>query len=267
MPYPRRLFPASALLAAILCAAAPAAGQYSSYGYSFNNPISASCNQMFWDKMNARGTYKALLKKKGYTNAQLERMSTEAMEAILAGKGGAPAPAPAKDSSGATRFKPARARLLLPALAGSLGENAEQKKALLEVFEAGLKGYETEAASSGLVDDVAGAMAYFIGVGYYVIHDGDEPDGDGLEAIGRTLQRTLDTPAFRSIADPDKQKFYELMIGLGTYFAVAYRQAVEGSDAKAAAVIKDAANESLKGFLHLEPSTIRITPEGMEIVR
>ncbi|MCX6560295.1 MAG: hypothetical protein NTZ26_07250 [Candidatus Aminicenantes bacterium] len=252
----------------LLAALAPARGQYAnSYGYTFNNPVSASCNQMFWDKMNARQTYKALLKKKGYSDAQLERLSTETMEALLAGKEGKAAETPAMAAPAATRFKPARSRLLLPALAGSLGTTAEQKKALTEVFEAGLEGYEKEAASSGLINDVAGAIAYFIGVGYYVIHDGDEPDGDGLEAIGRTLQHTLDTPPFRSIADPDKQKFYELMIGLGTYFAVAYRQAAEGGDAKAAAVIKDAASESLKGFLNLEPSTIRITREGMEIVR
>jgi hypothetical protein len=267
MPIARR-FLVPLFLLVLLAGFAPVRGQSSnSYGYTFNNPVSASCNQMFWDKMNARGTYKALLKKKGYADVQLERMSTEAMETILAGKGAAPAAAPSAGSSGATRFKPARSRLLLPALAGSLGTTAEQKKALTEVFEAGLEGYEKEAASSGLINDVAGAIAYFIGVGYYVIRDGDEPDGDGLEAIGQTLQRTLDTPQFRSIADPDKQKFYELMIGLGTYFAVAYRQAAEGGDAKAAAVIKDAANESLKGFLNLEPSTIRITREGMEIVR
>jgi hypothetical protein len=173
--------------------------------------------------MNARQTYKALLKKKGYQDAQLEPMSTEAMEAILAGKSAAPAAAPGAGSSGATRFKPAaRTRLLFPALAQSLASDAAGRQALLEVFEAGMKGYEEGAAEDEFVNDLAGAMAYFVGVGYFVIHDGEVPDEKGLDEVGF---------------------------------------------AKSAALIKDAANEGLKGFLGLDPSSIRITREGMEIVR
>jgi hypothetical protein len=259
----RRLAP----LIALLLLAAPVRSQYrSSYGYTFNNPVSAFCNDLMWNDLNARQTYKALLKKKGYTDAQIAGISTKQMIEFLGGETRATAAsAGAKASPGASLFSPAGKRLLFPALAQSLASDAAGRKALLEVFEAGMKCYEEGAAENGFINDLAGAMAYFVGVGYFVIHDGEVPDEKGLDEVGFALRRSMDTPRVRSIADSEKQKFYELMIGLGTYFAAAYRQSVEGGDAKSAALIKDAANEGLKGFLGLDPASIRITRAGLEI--
>ena len=264
MRCPRR---PAALLALLLLLAAPARSQYrSSYGYTFNNPVSAFCNDLMWNDINARQTYKALLKKKGYTDARIEGMSTKRMIEILGREAGAAAKTAAgRTAPGASLFKPAGKRLLFPVLAQSLASDAEGRKALLEVFEAGMKGYEEGAAENGFVNDLAGAMAYFVGVGYFVIHDGEVPDEKGLDEVGFALRRSMDTPRVRAIADSEKQRFYELMIGLGTYFAAAYRQSVEGGDAKSAALIKDAANEGLKGFLGLDPASIRITRAGLEI--
>lgn len=256
-----------AALLALLLLAAPARGQYrSSYGYTFNNPLSAFCNDLAWNDINARLSYKSMLKKQGYTDAQIEGMSTRRMIEILGGETrAAAASAGAKTAPGASLFKPAGKRLLFPVLAQRLASDADGRKALLEVFEAGMKGYEEGAAENGFVNDLAGAMAYFIGVGYFVIHDGEVPDEKGLDEVGFALRRSMDTPRVRGIADSEKQKFYELMIGLGTYFAAAFRQSVEGGDAKSAALIKEAANEGLKGFLGLDPSSIRITRAGLEI--
>ena len=251
----------------LLVLAFPARGQYrSSYGYTFNNPLSAFCNDLAWNEINARLTYKSMLKKKGYADAQIESLSTKRMIEILGGEArAAAASSGASVAPGASLFKPAGKRLFFPALAQSLAADAEGRQALLEVFEAGMKGYEEGAAENGFINDLAGAMAYFVGVGYFIIRDGEAPDEKGLDEVGFALRRSMDTPRVRSIADSEKQKFYELMIGLGTYFAAAYGQSVEGGDAKAVAVLKEAAGESLKGFLGLDPATIRITRAGLEI--
>jgi hypothetical protein len=252
----------------LLAMLAPAWAQYTnSYGYSFNNPISASCNSMFWDKMNSRLVYRVMLKKKGYTNAQLNQISTEQMLAALGGAAQARSAAKAPVSGAATKFSPAGKSLLLPAMVNSMVNDREQQKALLEVFEQGLKAYEKEAASSGFQNDVAGAMVFLIGACYYVFNNGLEPNSDGTEIIARALQQNLDTPAFRQIADADKQKFYELMVGLGTYLGLAYQQAVADNDAAQAETLKDAAADALKGFLKLDPATVRITANGLEIAK
>ncbi len=249
-----------------LVLSAPAWAQYTnSYGYTFNNPVSATANSIFWDKMNSRLIYRMMLKKRGYTDAQLGQMSTEQMLAILGGPAGVKTETQKPLPSPATRFRPSGGYLLLPALTQSLVADRAQQQALLEVFEQGVQYYEKEAASSGLGNDVAGSMVYLIAMSYFVFNNGQEPNSDGTEIIAKALQHNLDTPAFRQIADADKQKFYELMIGLGTYLGVAYQQAVNDKEAAQVKVLKGVAADALKGFLKLDPKTVRITANGLEI--
>jgi hypothetical protein len=249
----------------LLAALGTARGQYTnSYGYTFNNPISASCNAIVWDKMNSRLVYRLMLKKRGYSDSQLGQMSTDQMLAALGGSSPAEPEAGKPAQTAATAFRPASRPLLLPAMAKSLVQDRAQQDALLEIMAQGLQGYEKEAASAGLKNDVAGAMAFLIASSYYVYNDGLEPDENGTELLARALQQSLDTPAFRQIADEDKQRFYELMIGLGTYLGVAYRQAVTDNDASLSAQLKGAAADALRGFLKLDPDTVRITAAGLE---
>jgi hypothetical protein len=253
-------------VALFLALLAPAlSAQYTnSYGYTFNNPVSASANAIFWSKMNARLTYRMMLKKRGYTDEQLGKMSTEQMEAILGGA--AAAPEAKKAISGApSKFRMAASYLCLPDLVKSLTDNQEYQKALLEVFIQGIQGYEKEAAPDGFDHDVAGAMTFFIAAAYYVYRDGEEPNGDGTTFIGRAIQEALDTPEFRQVTDADKQKFYEFMIGMGTYLIVAYKQAATAEDIKTAGQLKSSAADVLKAYLKLDPMTVRITAKGLEV--
>jgi len=86
-----------------------------------------------------------------------------------------------------------------------------------------------------------------------------------LEIIGRALQQNLDTPEFRKIADADKQKFYELMIGLGTYLGAAFQQALAEKERGYVGQLKEVAADVLRGFLKLNPDAVRITAQGLEI--
>jgi hypothetical protein len=252
----------------VLAFLAQARAQYmSSYGYNFNNPVSATCNSIMWSRMNSRMVYRTVLKRKGYTDAQLERMSSDQMEAALGGQKTAAAEAQKPVQAAATVFRPTGGRLLLPAMAKSLVKDREQQQALLEVFEQGMQGYEKEAAASGLKNDLAGAIVYLIGSSYYVFNDGREPDANGTEILARVLQRTLDTPEFRQVANADKQRFYEFAIGLGTYLGVSYQQAAAGNDQAWIGQLKEGAEAALKGFLKLDPKTVRITSSGLEVAR
>jgi hypothetical protein len=251
------------VLAAALLGPALAAQYTNSYGYTFNNPVSATANSMFWDKMNSRLIYRMMLKKKGYTNEQLNQMSTEQMLALLGGTSAAPEAKKAIPGA-PTKFRMSGQFVLLPELVKSLTGNVEYQKALLEVFAQGIQAYEKEAAPDGFDHDVAGAMTFFIVSAYYVYRGGEEPNGDGTIFIGRAIQQNLDNPEFRLISDLDKQKFYEFMIGMGTYLIVAYKQAVGDDDLKTAGQLKSASADVLKAYLKLDPLTVRITANGLE---
>lgn len=256
------------LVALVSLSAAPASAQYTnSYGYSFNNPISASVNSMFWDRMNSRLVYRVMLKKRGYTDAQLGQMTTQQMLDVLGGSQQAAEASKTLPAPAASRFKPAKKRLLLPALVTAMTKDPEHQAALKALFDAGLSAYETEAAKEGLANDLAGAMAFFIGVAWMVSHDGQEPDEHGVTLLARQLQQSLDTPELKKVADADKQQFYELMVGLGTWLLATWQQGVETQDAQLKATAKEAARTIITGYLKVEPSQVRIGPAGLELVK
>lgn len=263
-------FAAVLAAAAVALTAAPAAAQYTSaYGYSFNNPISASLNTMMWDRVNQRMLLKSMLRRHGFTDAQIDKMSSDQMLAALGGAKKAAeavkqAPTPA---TAATKFKPAKKQLLVPTLIASLTKDQAQRQALKEVFDAGFQAYEAEAAKEGLDHDVAGATAFFIGVAYTVFHDGQEPDDDGLTLFARQLQQSMDTPEMKKVAAADKQKFYELLVGLATWLLAGWQSALQTNDEPFKAQLKEAAGGVLKGYLKLEPEQVTFTAAGLELAK
>ncbi len=253
---------------AVALAATAAPAQYTnSYGYSFNNPVSATANAMFWDRMNSRLIYRMMLKKRGYTDAQLGQMSTDQMLEVLGGAKQAAVESKKLPAPPASRFKPSSKRLLVPSLVTAMTRDPEHQKALREIFAAGFQAYEAEAAKEGLSNDLAGAMAFFLGVAWMVSHDGQPPDDDGVTLVARQLQQTFDTPEMRKVADADKQQFYELLVGLGTWLLATWQTAEQAGDASLKATAKDAAAAVIKGYLKLEPSQVRIGPAGLELVK
>lgn len=261
---------AALLLMGSACVAAwsgPAHAQYtSSFGYSFNNPVSAAANSIVWSNVNGRMVYRRILARNGYTEAQISAMSTEEMRAAILRSGRAPAEVARSADHAATKFRPAGKPVFLPQLAQALTADREQQAALLELFGRGIAGYEQEAAKSGFDHDVAGAMTFFIGASY-LVHHGEEPHEDGMEMIARALQASMENREVRAIADADKQAFYELMIGLGTYLGVAYQQAREQGDRELADSLRVVATEALQGYLKMDPSRLRITAAGLQQAR
>jgi hypothetical protein len=242
---------------------APARAQYTnSYGYTFNNPVSATANQFFWDSMNRRLLLRSMLKQRGYTDAQLERMSIAEMQASIEG---APAK-PAKTYPNATRFKPAKQRLLVGAIVDSMVADKAQRAQLVGAFETAIKMYEAEARKTGFQHDLAGAMAFFIGAAYMVHHDGVEPDEKGLELLAVALRVQMATAEVAKISSADKQKFYELMLVLGTFLIASYQQAANEHDAATVATLRAAAGEALQNFLNLDPAAFTITRNGLELI-
>lgn len=238
-----------------------------SYGYTFNNPTSATLNSFIWDRMNERQIYKVGLRKKGYTDSQMNAMSTDELKAAYIGaktplrssKKTLPATVqPARNSLAATVFKPSGKRILMPKLMAEMMPDEEKRAALIALFENALHEYEIEAKSAGLANDVAGAIAYFAAVSFY-LQDGEEASDKGTEALAKALQVALDTPEYRKVSNADKQGFYEFMLTMGS-FALFYAQ---DADAAKRNELREVTSAVCKEFLKLDPSKVRLTDEGI----
>lgn len=249
----------------------PVPAQYTGLsGFGYNNPMSASIDTMLWNNMASRRTYRRILERNGYSAEQIDKMSDAQMQAALRG-GGAPkakTPAP-KVKAGpflyASRFVPAKKRLVLDALADAFVEDQAQRATMREVFAEGMAAYEKEAAKDGLVNDIAGASAFLIGTAYFVLHDGEEPDDEGLTLAARQLQVLFDTPEMKQQPDAEKQKFYELLIGLSTWLGATFQLAQQENDQELLGLLKGTAHDALAGYLKLDPAKLKITANGMEV--
>ena len=262
---PKFALPAVLLILSPVLTAPDARAQYTNnYGYTFNNPVSALTSTMIWNSMNARLLYKSMLRKRGYTDAQIEKMSTEQMKKILGADPSAPPPAQAAPARPASKFAMGKSYLLLPDLVDNLSSDPKYRRALLDVLVQGVQAYEKDAAPDGFDHDVAGAITFFISAAYYIYRNGEEPDDAGSTIMGRALQQNMDTPEYARISDAEKQKFYEFMIGMGTYLILTYKQAVEEKSAEALDILKGIAADTLKAYLKLDPETVRITANGLE---
>lgn len=252
-------------LSSLWIASAATAQFTNTYGYSFNNPTSATLNSLMWESMNSRLVYRVGLKRKGFTDAQLNNMTTEQLrEAYMTGKipGKKPAAKPAATpppATPATQFKPSGNRILMPKLVDSLTDNPEHRKALKDLFGQQLNAYDAEAKKAGLANDLSGAIAFFAGVTLQ-IQDGKEPNEGGLKLLAKAIQLSMETPAVRKIPNAEKQKFNEFLVTMGNYLLVA----VDEVDDDTKAQMKQVASDVLKKYTGIDATKVKLTANGLE---
>ncbi len=258
-----RCFVASILLA--LGISAVHAQFQSGYGnWNFNNPMSATLNKMTWDSMSSRLIYKTGLKRKGYSEAQLDKMSTDELkEAYIGGKlkptASSPTTAkPKPPAKPATRFVPTKTRVLMPLFVDSLTQDSAQRKELKTAFEGAIRAYEKEAANAKLPNDMAAAMAYFVAATYELRNEA--PTEQAANLLVAAIQLTMDTPELRKVADIEKQKFYEYMVTMASYLAFAKTSLTDESQLKA---LQSAADKVLKRFTGIDPDKVMLTENGL----
>jgi hypothetical protein len=260
------------LLALLLTIPATATAQgwvtRSTWSYS---GISGAVKTLQWDRIYERTRYRRILKKRGYTDARITGMTTSELSAAALGDRAQPTSSvdassktqPREQSRRvATTFQPVKKRLQLATLARSLAKDKPAQKALLKVFEAGIRSYEAQAKKE-FRHDVAGAMVFLIGTSLLVL-SGQEPSDNGLENVARALQAILDTDEMRRIPRDEKQRFYELMLGYGSYLVASYQSATAAGDTQLVDELRKASRVVVERFLQLDPSKVRITEAGLE---
>jgi hypothetical protein len=277
-------------------------GQWSGaapFGISFNNPMSAFANSLMWQNTNASIAMREPLKNMGYSEDQIDHMSADEMIAALRGGkvAGSAAPIPpaapvaspppavltfnpvvsttkTQTAKGelaglvfpvttATKFVPAKKRLATKQLVSALSPDPAIQKTLNDVVEAGLKGYDQEAAADGLINDVAGSMAFFVGTCELISNDGKEPDPEGLALVARILQQQFENPKVKKVSAAEKQKMHEFLVGFGSIVLATYFASVETKDLVTISALKDGCNNFAKNMLKVDLTELEITGFGL----
>jgi hypothetical protein len=165
-----------------------------------------------------------------------------------------------------TRFKPTGKRTVIPKIVDQLGQDAEQKKALRQLFDEGMKAYEAEAKKEGFPNDVAAAVTFYVAANWSVYHDGKEPPEEATDTMIAQVQQLFDSPEMKQAKDADKEEFYEWCVAMGTLSMSLFQISKEGKDEKTLESLRASAGEALKNLLKIEPERINITEKGLEIL-
>ena len=266
----------------------------STFGIGFNNPISAWANASMWQSATASVAMRDPLENLGYSTPQIDSMSADEMITALRGGpvagSGAPAAAPSsavaisltplppnakvQTAKGtleglvfpvttATKFVPTKKRLAVKQLVTALTKDKAVQPAINELVELGFSAYESEARADGLVNDVAGSMAFFVGTCDLIISDGVEPDPEGLVLVARMLQQVMENPKIKKVSAADKQRMYEFLVGFSTVLLATYEVSVEGGDAATVADLKSGCTSFGRNVLKADFATFDITGFGV----
>ena len=270
------------------------AAQYAStFGISFNNPISAWANSYMWQSATASVAMRQPVANLGYSSTQIDNMSADQMITALRGGpvGGAtpaaatpsstaialtPLPANAKVQTAggtlsglvfpvttATKFVPTKKRLAVKQLVTALTKDKSVQPVVTDLIEQGFAAYESEGKADGWVNDVAGSMAFFVGTCDFIISNGVEPDPEGLALVARMLQQVMETPKIKKVSAADKQRMYEFLIGFGTVLLATYQVSAEGNDSTTVADLQAGCTSFGKNVLKADFATFDITGFGI----
>lgn len=255
----------AALLA--LALAADASAQWtSSYGYTFNNPMSATINNMMWNSIQERQVYKVGLRARGFTDAQMDAMSTEELKAAYIRSGvkkptssasAKTPPTPQRSAIAATKFTPTATRILMPQMVAEFTTDKAQQKALVDLFSNAMREYESQAKLHGIENDVAGAIGYFASIAFF-LQDGTTND-KGTVALSKSIRDSMNTAEYAKISGREKQQFYEFMLTMGTFLLVS----AQDSGEKELKELRDVSAAVSGKFLGLYPTKYRLTDEGL----
>lgn len=116
-------------------------------------------------------------------------------------------------------------------LGDTLGETPEEKALLKQIYTAVKAAYDKEAAAKGWVNNIAGALTFFIVSNATVYHNSAEPSDESAAALYEAINQTLDEiPEFGKMPNKDKQAFNNMLIGFAAIPLMTYMEGKQNGD-------------------------------------
>lgn len=157
------------------------------------------------------------------------------------------------------RFKPAKTWLMLPELANTLGTNAEERAAVLQLLDTGATEVRKLLAAEGAENDVAAATSLFVSQLWQVVRQQQLPEAD-VDALHAQIVGVMTGPQVANMKDADKQRYWEFCVGY-PIFILGMAEVIEGeaqlTDLRKAAVL------GFESLLGVSPELVDIGPAGL----
>lgn len=167
-----------------------------------------------------------------------------------------PAPAASRAAAASMKFSPDAGDDSLQKLADSLGSDAQERRQMLLLVNAGKQLFEQKYAGKGWNDNVAGAFAFFI-IATSTVYSDSEPTAAAQDTLFAAIGSTLaQSPDLAHASAREKTALYNALTacaGLSLLFYVDGKQ--QGNAAQVAKAKEMAAGFSRK-LLNLEPQAL-----------
>lgn len=233
---------------------------YGSFGLAMATQNMYNTSQMQMQKAMAR---QAMINKWGL--AAVEKAEREAAGKSSSG-GKAPAPSNPQIAVPPPRvvrnhgvFKPDTTVDTGKALADALGETAQEKALIKQIYDATKAAYEKAAVQKGWKNNIAGGLTFFTVTAMTVYHDRDEPSDEAVDNYYKVVNASLDDmPEFGQVSNKDKQNFNNMTIGFAGLLLAGYTEGKQNGDATTVENYRKLAGGLIQLVIKTDPNNLKI---------
>ncbi|PYT01967.1 MAG: hypothetical protein DMF63_03795 [Acidobacteria bacterium] len=145
------------------------------------------------------------------------------------------------------------------AMSEALGETADEKALIRQIYTASKAAYEKEAAPKKWQKNIAGGLTFFTAAAMTVYHDAEEPSDAAVQTYYDAVNASLDEmPGLASISNKDKQNYNNMMIGFAGLLLAGYTEGKQSENAATLDNYKKLAGVLITMVLKTDPDNLRM---------
>lgn len=245
-----------------------------SYAQTAGGAVGATASDGFGKAFESAGGSAAAQKVRGSMGSVIGRAAARKRSAAsrpsTSGRTGTAKPSSAVPEArrhsidtGRTFFRPDPSKNVANSLADMLGQTADEKKLLREIFSATRTAFEEEVAAKGKQNNIASAFTFFIASSSMVYHDDPEPSEEDLDDLWEGLESVFEEmPEVAAMSNSDKQEIYETLVAFSGMLLVGYVTAKEAGDRATLNIYRELAGKLIQTVLQTSPDKVRFGPDG-----
>ena len=169
-------------------------------------------------------------------------------------------PSRAPSNTAVVKFTPTGDSGVIMALAGALGNTADERAAFVDAFTQFKQGYETEAAKAGKANNLAVTMTFFIVANVVAYQQTEMPSDADTVAMSQSMeQKMARVPAFASLSNLEKQRMNDWLVCMAGFALTNYMSAKSSGDTQGLASIKQFADSSVRLALGIDAAKLSLS--------
>lgn len=230
-----------------------------SMGTGWNNAMSASASTMVWNSI----FYKTTGASKGSTRTPTAATNTSQAVPRTTSQPAQPVKAA---NPNAVKFRPTGAYVKTRDLANSLTNSPVEREQYQKLMNAALDAYCHQAQKLGFPNDIAAALAYFLGENIRIYRGAAEMSDQQYITLRNTIaDAVISSGAVSNLTDRQKQEMYETLVAYTGITQYGYEEALKAGNQEITAGYQKVAGQSLQTVTKLSPDSMNFTENGLTV--